>query len=108
MSDPFRISGGENISSIEVEAALLRHSAVLEVAVVGNPHEKWGESPHAFIVLKPGTTADAEEMRTFARENLAHFKAPTVYEFVEGLPNTATGKIQKFQLRAGRSGITAQ
>lgn len=102
------VSGGENISSIEVEGALLRHPAVLEVAVVGKPHEKWGESPHAFIVLKSGAKADAEEMRIFARDNLAHFKAPSVYEFVDELPKTATGKIQKFQLRAGHSGITAQ
>jgi fatty-acyl-CoA synthase len=91
-----------------VEAALLRHPSVLEVAVVGLPHEKWGESPNAFIVLKPGATADAEEMRTFARANLAHFKAPTGYHFIDELPKTATGKIQKFQLRAGQAGIVTQ
>lgn len=102
------VSGGENISSIEVEGALLRHPAVLEVAVAGMPHEKWGETPHAFIVLKDGKVADADEMRTFARDNLAHFKAPTEYHFVDELPKTATGKIQKFQLREGRAGIAVQ
>jgi len=102
------VSGGENISSIEVEGALLRHPDVLEVAVVGMPHDKWGESPHAFIVLKFGETGDAEAMRNFAREQLAHFKAPTGYHFVDELPKTATGKIQKYQLREGRTGITAQ
>ena len=71
------ISGGENISSVEVEGVLLRHPAVQEVAVVGLPHEKWGEAPHAFVVLKPGASATAEdEMRGFARERLAHFKVP--------------------------------
>ena len=102
------ISGGENISSIEVEGALLRHPAVLEVAVVGMPHEKWGESPNAFIVLNAGKTATAEEMRAFARENLAHFKVPTAFHFVKELPKTATGKIQKFVLRGQRAGIAAQ
>ncbi|TAM10629.1 MAG: long-chain-fatty-acid--CoA ligase [Nevskiaceae bacterium] len=102
------VSGGENISSIEVEGALLRHPAVLEVAVVGLPHEKWGESPHAFIVLKQGAAATEDEMRQFARDHMAHFKVPTGYHFVKELPKTATGKIQKFALRGGRAGITAQ
>ena len=102
------ISGGENISSIEVEGALLRHPAVLEVAVVGVPHEKWGESPNAFIVLNAGKTATAEEMKTFARDNLAHFKVPTAFHFVTELPKTATGKIQKFVLRGQRAGIATQ
>jgi fatty-acyl-CoA synthase len=102
------ISGGENISSIEVEGALLRHPAVLEVAVVGMPHEKWGESPNAFIVLNDGETATAEEMTAFARENLAHFKVPTGFHFVTELPKTATGKIQKYVLRGNRAGIAAQ
>jgi fatty-acyl-CoA synthase len=87
------ISGGENISSIEVEGALLRHPAILEVAVVGMPHEKWGESPNAFIVLKPGRSVTAEELTAFARKNLAHFKVPTAFHFVTDLPKTATGKI---------------
>ena len=71
------ISGGENISSVEVEGVLLRHPAVQEAAVVGMPDEKWGEAPHAFVVLKPdGASAPTGELRTFARERLAHFKAP--------------------------------
>src|SRR5574337_1869978 len=102
------ISGGENISSIEIESVLLRHPAVLEVAVVGLPHEKWGESPNAFIVLNAGKTATAEEMKAFARENLAGFKVPTGYHFVKELPKTATGKIQKFALRGSRANLAAQ
>lgn len=102
------ISGGENISSIEVEGALLRHPAVLEVAVVGLPHERWGESPHAFVVLRPGHEATAAGMREFARGVLAHFKVPTGFTFVEALPKTATGKIQKFVLRGGRAAIARQ
>ena len=102
------ISGGENISSIEVEGVLLRHAAVLEVAVVGLPDEKWGEAPHAFVVLKAGATVTAEELRLFAREHMAHFKTPKVVNFVTELPKTATGKIQKYVLRGGRAGIVAQ
>lgn len=102
------ISGGENISSIEVEAALLRHPAVLEVAVVGVPHEKWGESPAAFIVLQPGQTADDAELRAFARGHMAHFKVPSAFHIVTELPKTATGKIQKFVLRGKRSAISTQ
>jgi fatty-acyl-CoA synthase len=102
------ISGGENISSIEVEATLLRHPAVQEVAVVGMPHEKWGEAPHAFVVLRPGAAATEAELRAFAREHLAHFKAPQAVTFLAELPKTATGKIQKFVLRGGRSAISAQ
>jgi acyl-CoA synthetase (AMP-forming)/AMP-acid ligase II len=102
------ISGGENISSIEVEGALLRHPAVLEVAVVGLPHEQWGEAPHAFVVLKPGMTATEEELRIFARERLAPFKVPKGTTFVTELPKTATGKIQKFVLRGGRAAIATQ
>ena len=102
------ISGGENISSVEVEGVLLRHPAVQEVAVVGLPHERWGEAPHAFVVLKPGARADESELREFARANLAHFKAPHSVTFVTELPKTATGKIQKFVLRARQSAIAAQ
>ncbi|MCC2657204.1 MAG: AMP-binding enzyme family protein [Panacagrimonas sp.] len=102
------ISGGENISSIEVEGALLRHPSVLEVAVVGMPHEKWGESPNAFVVLHAGKTATAEELKAFAKENLAGFKVPTAFHFVKELPKTATGKIQKFVLRGSRANIAAQ
>ncbi|MEO8336305.1 MAG: long-chain-fatty-acid--CoA ligase [bacterium] len=102
------ISGGENISSIEVEGALLRHPAVLEVAVVGLPHEKWGEAPHAFVVLKPGMIATDDELRRFARQRLAAFKVPKGTTFLTELPKTATGKIQKFVLRGGRSAIATQ
>jgi fatty-acyl-CoA synthase len=102
------ISGGENISSIEVEGALLRHPAVLEVAVVGMPHEKWGESPNAWIVPRPGTEPTTTELRDFARTLLARFKVPSVFNFVPTLPKTATGKIQKYVLRGGRPGIAHQ
>jgi fatty-acyl-CoA synthase len=102
------ISGGENISSIEVEGVLLRHPAVLEVGVVGMPHEKWGESPHAFVVLRPGATVTPDELRQFARDNLAHFKVPQWVTLVDELPKTATGKIQKYVLRSGRSTISKQ
>ena len=102
------ISGGENISSIEVEGALLRHPAVLEAAVVGMPHEKWGEAPQAFIVLRPGATATESELREFCRSRLAHFKVPQRFDFIGELPKTATGKIQKFVLRSRRSAISRQ
>ena len=95
------ISGGENISSVEVEGVLLRHPAVQEVAIVGMPHEKWGEAPHAFVVLRAGATTTEAELRQFARDNLAHFKAPQWVSFVNELPKTATGKIQKYVLRGG-------
>jgi fatty-acyl-CoA synthase len=102
------ISGGENISSIEVEGVLLRHSAVLEVAVVGLPHEKWGEAPHAFVVLKAGTFATESDVCEFARANMAHFKAPQGVTFLSELPKTATGKIQKYLLRRNRPAISKQ
>ena len=102
------ISGGENISSVEVEGVLLRHPAVQEVAIVGLPHERWGEAPHAFVVLRQGARANEAELREFARANLAHFKAPHGVTFVDELPKTATGKIQKYVLRARQSAIAAQ
>ncbi len=102
------ISGGENISSIEVEGVMMRHPAVQEIAVVGMPDEKWGESPHAFVVLADGAAATAAELTAFAREQMAHFKVPRAFEFVEALPKTATGKIQKYVLRGGRSAISTQ
>jgi fatty-acyl-CoA synthase len=102
------ISGGENISSVEVEAALVAHPAVMEAGVVGLPHEKWGEAPFAFVVLKPGATADAEELRAYCRSKLAHFKVPHGFTFVSELPRTATGKIQKFVLRKNRPNMAAQ
>jgi fatty-acyl-CoA synthase len=102
------ISGGENISSVEVEGVLLGHAAVQEVAVVGMPSEKWGESPHAFVVLRAGAAATEAELRQFTRDRLAHFKCPQAFHFVTELPKTATGKIQKYVLRGNRAGITAQ
>jgi fatty-acyl-CoA synthase len=102
------ISGGENISSIEVEGALLKHTAVLEVAVVGMPDVRWGEAPHAFVVLRPGESADAAALRDFVRARLAHFKCPQAFHFVLELPKTATGKVQKFVLRGRRPGIAVQ
>lgn len=93
------ISGGENISSIEVEGALYEHPAILEAAVIAAPHEKWGETPHAIVVLKENQHATEEEIIKFSRERLAHFKAVTGVTFVEELPKTASGKIQKVHLR---------
>ena len=101
------ISGGENISSVEVEGVLLRHPAVQEVAIVGLPHERWGEAPQAFVVLRAGARATEEELREFARNNLAHFKAPHGVTFLPELPKTATGKVQKYVLR-GRPAIAKQ
>jgi fatty-acyl-CoA synthase len=102
------ISGGENISSIEVEGVLLRHAAVQEAAIVGLPHEKWGEAPYAYVVLKPGVSATEAELIAFTRERLAHFKAPHGVTFVPELPKTATGKIQKYVLRKGAAAIVRQ
>ena len=102
------ISGGENISSVEIEGLLLRHPAVQEAAVVGLPDEQWGESPHAFVVLRAGAAAGEEELRAFVRAHLAHFKTPRRVHFVAELPRTATGKVQKFVLRGGRAAISRQ
>ncbi len=102
------ISGGENISSIELEGVLLRHPSVLEVAVVGVPNDRWGEAPHAFVVCKPGASFTEDDMTTFARTQLAGFKVPKGLTLLDELPKTATGKIQKYVLRGGRSGIAAQ
>ncbi|MEO8955421.1 MAG: long-chain-fatty-acid--CoA ligase [Ktedonobacteraceae bacterium] len=102
------ISGGENISSVEVEGMLLRHPAIQEAAVVGLPDVQWGEAPHAFVVLKAGQSATEEELRTFVRDRMAHFKVPKSFTFVPELPKTATGKIQKYVLRGGRAAITTQ
>jgi fatty-acyl-CoA synthase len=92
------ISGGENISSIEVEDALYKHPAVQAAAVVAKPDDKWGETPCAFIELKPGATATSEELVEWCRNNLAGYKCPRFVVFSE-LPKTSTGKIQKFKLR---------
>ena len=97
------ISGGENISSIEVEKVLAEHPAVLEAAVVAAPDEKWGEVPKAYIGLKPGQTATAEELIEFCRARLAHFKCPKQIEFA-ALPRTVTGKVRKNELRARTRG----
>jgi fatty-acyl-CoA synthase len=102
------ISGGENISSVEVEGTLLRHPAVQEAAIVGLPHEKWGEAPYAFVVLQAGGSATEEELIAFTRERLAHFKAPHGVSFVTELPKTATGKIQKYVLRDGAPNLARQ
>jgi len=102
------ISGGENISSVEVEGVLLRHPAVQEVAIVGLPDEKWGETPHAFVVLRDGASATEPELIEFVRERLAHFKAPRAVTMVSELPKTATGKIQKFVLRKGAPNLARQ
>ncbi len=93
------ISGGENISTIEVEQAIVSHPAVLEAAVVAIPHETWGERPKAYVTLKPGTDADPGHIIEHVRARLAHFKAPDEVEVVDALPKTSTGKIQKFVLR---------
>ena len=92
------ISGGENISSIEVEQAIVAHPAVLECAVVGIPHERWGERPKAFVTLNTGASATSEEIIAFCRERLARYKCPDAIEFGP-LPKTSTGKVQKFVLR---------
>jgi len=92
------ISGGENISSLEVEDALYRHPAVVAVAVVAQPDPKWGETPCAFVELKEGASASAEEIIEFCRARMARFKAPKAVIFGP-LPKTSTGKIQKFLLR---------
>jgi fatty-acyl-CoA synthase len=92
------ISGGENISTIEIERVLYQHPSVLEAAVIAIPDEKWGEVPKAFVTLKPDAETTADELIAFSRERLAHFKCPRAIEF-GSLPKTSTGKIQKFVLR---------
>ncbi|MDQ7783664.1 MAG: acyl--CoA ligase family protein [Desulfomonilaceae bacterium] len=92
------ISGGENISSVEVERVIYRHPDVLEAAIIGVPHEKWGEVPKAFIVVKPGTNPSEQDIIAFCRERLARFKVPKSVEFGD-LPKTATGKVMKNELR---------
>jgi fatty-acyl-CoA synthase len=92
------ISGGENISTIEVEQVIVKHPAVLECAVVAIPDEVWGERPKAFVTLKPGQTASEQEIIAFCRQRLAHFKCPGTVEFGD-LPKTSTGKVQKYVLR---------
>ena len=100
------ISGGENISTIEVEAVLYRHPAVLEAGVVARPDEKWGETPCAFITLKEGARVTEEEILAFCRENLAHFKVPKKVVF-GALPKTSTGKLQKYKLREAAKSMSS-
>ena len=102
------ISGGENISSVEVKGAHIRHPAVQEVAIVGLPDEKWGEAPHAFVLLKNGDQCSEGDLISFARERLAHFKTPKGVTFVKELPKTATGKIQKYVLRNSAPNLSRQ
>jgi fatty-acyl-CoA synthase len=94
------ISGGENISTVEVEQALLSHPAVLEAAVIGVPDERWGERPRAFVVLDAGASAEPPELIAHVRARLARFKAPDAVELLDALPRTSTGKVQKHELRA--------
>lgn len=98
------ISGGENVYPAEVEDVLYGHPAVAEVAVVGTPHEKWGEAVTAVVALRPGTSLDLEELREFARDRLAAFKLPMRLEFVDALPRTQSGKVLKYQLRRETGG----
>ena len=96
------VSGGENVYPAEVEGVLSGHPAVAEVAVIGVPHERWGETPKAFAVLRPDALVSERELIDFARARLAHYKCPTSVEFVAALPKSATGKILKREIRAGR------
>ena len=93
------ISGGENISSIEVEDVLFSHPSVAEVAVIGVPDEKWGETVKALVVLSENESTDEATLISYCRENLAHYKCPTSVDFLEELARTTTGKLQKFKLR---------
>ncbi|MCB1293606.1 MAG: AMP-binding protein [Gordonia sp.] len=93
------ISGGENISTVEVEQALVSHDAVLDVAVIGVPDEKWGERPRAYVLLVPGATLTADELIDYARKLLAGYKIPRDIIFPDDLPRTSTGKVMKFELR---------
>jgi acyl-CoA synthetase (AMP-forming)/AMP-acid ligase II len=93
------ITGGENVSSIEVEDCLFSHPDVAEVAVIGVPSEKWGETIKALVVLSPGSSATEADLIHHCKERLAGYKAPTSVEFREAIPRTATGKVQKFKLR---------
>ena len=93
------ISGGENVSSIEVEDCLFQHAAVAEVAVIGVPDEKWGETIKALVVLRPGASATESDLIEHCRSRMAHYKCPTSVELRDALTRTATGKLQKLKLR---------
>jgi fatty-acyl-CoA synthase len=97
------ISGGENISTVEVEQALVSHDAVAEAAVIGVPNDKWGEVPKAFVVLRPGKEASEEQLIDHVKSSIARYKAPKTVAFIEELPKTSTGKVQKFELRESES-----
>ena len=101
------ITGGENVSSIEVEDCLFQHPAVAEAAVIGVPDEKWGETIKALVVLRPGASATERDLIDHCRGRMAHYKCPTTVELRDALVRTATGKLQKFKLRepywAGRT-----
>jgi long-chain acyl-CoA synthetase len=94
------VSGGENIYPIEVEEAISQHPAVVEVAVIGVPHERWGETVKALVVLGPGAAVEADELVAFARGRLAGYKLPRSVEFVTELPHSPAGKVLKRELRA--------
>jgi fatty-acyl-CoA synthase len=100
------ISGGENISTVEVEQTLLSHPAVVDVAVIGIPDDRWGERPKAFVVLGAGQTAGEADLIEHVRSQIAHYKAPDAIEFVTALPRTSTGKVQKYELRAAERAIS--
>jgi fatty-acyl-CoA synthase len=97
------ISGGENISTVEVEQTLLSHPAVIDAAVIGISDERWGERPKAFVVLESGASATQDELIEHVRSRIAHFKAPDVIAFIPALPRTSTGKVQKHSLRGKES-----
>jgi fatty-acyl-CoA synthase len=94
------ISGGENISTVEVEQALLSHPAVTDAAVIGVPDDRWGERPKAFVVTGPDADTGESELIEHVRSQIAHYKAPDTIAFVSALPRTSTGKVQKYELRA--------
>jgi acyl-CoA synthetase (AMP-forming)/AMP-acid ligase II len=94
------VSGGENIATPEVERVLYEHPDVVEAAVVGMPHERWGEVPKAFVVRRPGSAVDAAELTAHCRERLAKFKVPAAIEFLDELPRTPSGKVLKRDLRS--------
>jgi acyl-coenzyme A synthetase/AMP-(fatty) acid ligase len=98
------ISGGENISTVEVEQALVSHPAVADAAVIGIPDDRWGERPKAFVVLATGQAASERELIDHVRSEIAHYKAPDVIEFVTQLPRNSTRKLQKYELRQARIG----
>jgi len=93
------ISGGENISTVEIEHAIESHEAVLEAAVIGIPDEKWGERPKAFVLRRSGAEVNEAELVAYLQLHIARYKVPRTVEFVDLLPRTSTGKIQKFELR---------